>query len=65
VLQLLDLVGRLGHWSYLIIFTAAALECSALLGLLVAGESPAASPGSRGPAEYRIMRIPHDVASEP
>ena len=37
--QLLDLVGRLGHWSYLIIFMAAALECSAFVGLLVPGES--------------------------
>jgi len=26
---LLDLVGRLGHWGYLIIFVAAALECAA------------------------------------
>ena len=37
--HLLDLVGRLGHWSYLIIFLAAALECSAFVGLLVPGES--------------------------
>jgi membrane protein DedA with SNARE-associated domain len=36
---LLDLVARLGHWSYLIIFTAAALECAAFVGLLVPGES--------------------------
>jgi membrane protein DedA with SNARE-associated domain len=40
VLQyLLDLVARLGHWSYLIIFAAAALECAAFAGLLVPGES--------------------------
>jgi membrane protein DedA with SNARE-associated domain len=40
VLQyLLDLVGRLGHWSYLIIFTAAALECAAFVGVLIPGES--------------------------
>jgi undecaprenyl-diphosphatase len=40
VLQyLLDLVARLGNWSYLIIFTAAALECAAFLGLVVPGES--------------------------
>jgi undecaprenyl-diphosphatase len=40
VLQhLLDLVARLGHWSYLIIFTAATLECAAFAGLLVPGES--------------------------
>jgi membrane protein DedA with SNARE-associated domain len=36
---LLDLVARLGHWSYLIIFAAAALECAAFVGLLVPGES--------------------------
>jgi membrane protein DedA with SNARE-associated domain len=37
--HLLDLVARLGHWSYLIIFVAAALECAAFAGLLVPGES--------------------------
>ncbi len=37
--QLIDLVGRLGHWGYLIIFLVAALECSAFLGLVVPGES--------------------------
>jgi membrane protein DedA with SNARE-associated domain len=36
---LLDLVVRLGDWSYLIIFAAAALECAAFFGLLVPGES--------------------------
>jgi membrane protein DedA with SNARE-associated domain len=36
---LLDLVVRLGEWSYLIIFLAAALECAAFAGLLVPGES--------------------------
>lgn len=36
---LLDLIARLGHWSYLVIFVAAALECAALAGLLVPGES--------------------------
>ena len=36
---LLDLVVRLGDWSYLIIFAAAGLECAAFLGLLVPGES--------------------------
>jgi membrane protein DedA with SNARE-associated domain len=40
VLQyLLDLVTRLGSWSYLIIFAAAALECAAFAGLLIPGES--------------------------
>ena len=36
---LLDLVARLGAWSYVIIFAAAALECAAFLGLVVPGES--------------------------
>src|SRR4051812_8028223 len=36
---LLDLVARLGHWSYAIIFAAAALECAAFVGLLIPGES--------------------------
>jgi membrane protein DedA with SNARE-associated domain len=36
---LLDLVIRLGDWSYLIIFAAAMLECAAFAGLLVPGES--------------------------
>lgn len=36
---ILDLVARLGHWSYLLIFLVAALECAAFFGLLVPGES--------------------------
>ena len=36
---MLDLVVRLGDWSYLIIFAAAMLECAAFAGLLVPGES--------------------------
>ena len=36
---LLDLVTRLGHWSYLIIFVAATLESAAFAGLVVPGES--------------------------
>jgi membrane protein DedA with SNARE-associated domain len=36
---LLDLVARLGSWSYVIIFAGAALECAAFIGLLVPGES--------------------------
>jgi membrane protein DedA with SNARE-associated domain len=37
--RLLALVAGLGHWSYLIIFAAAALECAAFVGLFVPGES--------------------------
>jgi membrane protein DedA with SNARE-associated domain len=42
---LLDLVIRLGDWSYLIIFAAAALECAAFAGLLVPGESVVLASG--------------------
>lgn len=37
--HLINLISRLGHWGYLIIFLVAALECSAFLGLVVPGES--------------------------
>jgi membrane protein DedA with SNARE-associated domain len=36
---ILDLIACLGHWSYLLVFLAAALECAAFLGLVVPGES--------------------------
>lgn len=36
---LLDLVTRLGTFSYAIVFLVAALECAAFLGLIVPGES--------------------------
>jgi membrane protein DedA with SNARE-associated domain/membrane-associated phospholipid phosphatase len=36
---LLNLVGRLGHWGYLVIFLGAMLESAAFLGLLIPGES--------------------------
>ncbi|TDB36807.1 MAG: DedA family protein [Actinobacteria bacterium] len=36
---LLDLVVRVGQWSYVLIFLIAALECAAFLGLLIPGES--------------------------
>jgi membrane protein DedA with SNARE-associated domain len=42
---LLDLVARLGTWSYVIIFAAAALECAAFLGLVVPGESVVLASG--------------------
>lgn len=37
--KLLNLVGFLGHWTYLVVFLAAFLESSAFMGLLVPGES--------------------------
>jgi undecaprenyl-diphosphatase len=40
VLQsLLDLIARLGDWSYLILFVAAALECAAFAGLVLPEET--------------------------
>ena len=35
---LIGLIGRLGHWGYLVIFLGAMLESAAFLGLLVPGE---------------------------
>ncbi|SRR5579884_44426 len=37
--RLIDLVGRVGHWGYLIIFLGAMLEASAFFGLIVPGET--------------------------
>ena len=36
---LIDFVGYLGHWGYVVIFIVVALECQALLGLVMPGES--------------------------
>jgi membrane protein DedA with SNARE-associated domain/membrane-associated phospholipid phosphatase len=36
---LVNLLGRLGHWGYLVIFIGAMLESAAFLGLVVPGES--------------------------
>ncbi|CAG0941431.1 DedA family protein [Geobacter sp.] len=36
---LISFVGSLGHWGYLVIFLVVALECQALLGLVMPGES--------------------------
>jgi membrane protein DedA with SNARE-associated domain len=52
---LLDLVARLGDWSYLIIFGAAALECAAFAGLLVPGESLVLASGFL--AHRRILQV--------
>ena len=37
--HLINFVGHLGHWGYLVIFLVVALECQALLGLVMPGES--------------------------
>ncbi|MBU1565533.1 MAG: bifunctional DedA family/phosphatase PAP2 family protein [Proteobacteria bacterium] len=36
---LINFVSHLGHWGYLVIFLVVALECQALLGLFMPGES--------------------------
>jgi membrane protein DedA with SNARE-associated domain len=57
---LLDLIGRLGHWSYLILFVAASLECAAFLGLLVPGESLMLASGffaQQGVLELSIVAL--------
>lgn len=36
---LISVINRMGHWGYLVIFLAAALESAAFLGLFVPGES--------------------------
>ncbi len=37
--QFIILAGRLGHWGYLLVFIVIALECQALFGLFMPGES--------------------------
>lgn len=37
--HLISTIGHLGHWGYLVIFIVVALECQALLGLVMPGES--------------------------
>jgi len=62
VLQyLLDLVARLGHWSYLIIFLGAGLECAAFLGLFVPGESLVLASGFF--AHQGILRLDAVIAA--
>jgi hypothetical protein len=36
---LVELVSRAGHWSYVILFLGAMLECAALLGVFIPGET--------------------------
>ena len=37
--HLINFVGHLGHWGYLVIFVIVGLECQALFGLFMPGES--------------------------
>ena len=36
---LINFISHRGHWGYLVIFLVVALECQALLGLVIPGES--------------------------
>ena len=36
---LINFLGPLGHWGYLVIFLVVVLECQVLLGLVMPGES--------------------------
>lgn len=38
---LINLIGRLGHWGYLIVFFGAMLESAAFLAVFVPGERAA------------------------
>ena len=58
---LLDLIVRLGDWSYLIIVCAAALECAAFAGLLVPGESLVLASGFF--AHQRILQLDSVMAA--
>jgi membrane protein DedA with SNARE-associated domain len=61
VLQyILDLIARLGHWSYLIIFGAAALECAAFVGLVIPGESLMLAAGFF--AQQRLLELDAVIA---
>ena len=37
--SVINFVNLIGHWGYLVIFLIVMLECQALLGLLIPGES--------------------------
>ena len=37
--RLIDFVDRLGHWGFIIVFLVVLLECQALIGLFIPGES--------------------------
>ena len=43
--RLIDLVDRLGTWGYLVVFVVVVLECQALLGLFMPGESLVVAAG--------------------
>jgi len=58
--QLLELLGRVGSWSYLLIFVAATLESSAFVGLFVPGDTVAVIAGVL--AWEGVLDLPETIA---
>jgi membrane protein DedA with SNARE-associated domain/membrane-associated phospholipid phosphatase len=57
---LLNLVGRLGPWGYLVIFSGAMLESAAFLGLVIPGESLVLVAGflaAQGVLDLRVLML--------
>lgn len=57
--SLLDHVGRLGQWSYLIVFAAATLESAAFVGLVVPGDTICLLAGFL--ASTRVLDLPETI----
>jgi undecaprenyl-diphosphatase len=57
--HLVDLVWRLGHWSYLVLFLGATLESAAFLGLLVPGDTVAILAGVL--ASAGVLDLPETI----
>ena len=63
---LINFVNHLGHWGYLIIFFVVALECQALLGLVMPGESLVLMGGflaEQGFLDFRVLILVISVAA--
>jgi undecaprenyl-diphosphatase len=57
---LLDLISRVGHWSYLLLFVAATLESAAFVGMVVPGDTFAILAGVLVSAG--ILELPQTLA---
>lgn len=61
-----DFASRLGHWGYLIVFVVVMLECQALLGLFMPGESLVLMSGflaGRGTFDLDVLIVTISVAA--
>ncbi len=54
--HLVNFIGNLGHWGYLVIFLVVALECQAIFGLVMPGESLVLVGGFF--AEQGVLELP-------